>query len=60
MHIYLALKATSFSALAAYMITVISAYSVFSAAISAFALSLIFNLKHSTINRSALYLVLHY
>ena len=60
MHICLTLKATSFFALIAYAITVIFAYSVFSAAISAFTLSLIFNLKHSTINRSTLYLVLRY
>jgi len=33
---------------------------IISATISAFALHLIFNSKHSTINKSTLYLILHY
>ena len=61
MHIFVTFKAI-FSAIvfASCVAAVISKSFIISVTISAFALRLIFDLKHLTINRSALYLVLHY
>jgi len=61
MHIFIAFE-TIFSAVvfASCVAAVILKSFIVSATISAFALRLIFDSKHSTINRSALYLVLHY
>jgi len=61
MHIFVAFEAI-FSAVlfASCVAAVISKSYIVSATISTSVLRLIFNLKHSTINRSALYLVLHY
>ena len=61
MHIFIAFKAIFSAILFAFCIAaVISKSCVISATISAFVLHLIFNSKHSTINRSTLYLILHY
>jgi len=69
MHIFITFKAIFSAIVFAFCITVVFAFYVaaiisksfiISTIISTFALCLIFDSKHSTINRSALYLVLHY
>ena len=61
MHIFIAFKAI-FSAIvfASCVAAVILKSFIVSATISVFTLHLIFDSKHSTINRLTLYLVLHY
>ncbi len=69
MHIFVAFEAIFSAVIFTFCVTVVFASCVaavilksfiISTTISAFALHLIFNSKHSTINESALYLVLHY
>jgi len=69
MHIFVAFKAIFSAVVFAFYVAVIFASCVaaiisksfiISMIISAFTLRLIFNSKHSTINKSALYLILHY
>jgi len=69
MHIFIAFKAIFFAVIFAFYVAVVFASCIaavilksfiISTIISAFTLHLIFDSKHSTINRSALYLVLHY
>jgi len=61
MHIFVAFEAILSAVVFAFCVAAVILKSfIVSATISAFALRLIFDSKHSTINRSALYLVLHY
>jgi len=61
MHIFITFKAIFSAIVFAFCVAAVILKSfIVSTTISAFALHLIFDSKHSIINKSALYLVLHY